>query len=433
MELLRQETEKEIKMLNNQLQEKDYEILRLKRTIERGKEDKEYHSRVTNREILKAKEEKALEIERLQAERQELVNKNDRLVEALRNNELELHRLKTVENELTVYEQKSATARQALENKHAAICQALQKDLFAMHRALEQKHAAACKSLEQKSAADQQVLEQKHAVAQEALIKANERLITENKDLTEYTLDLKKKLSALENDYDDYVKQTTSLRQADADARWNELKKENSKLRDVLKHQKDHIAKLTEVCERQQEQEARSHVLEQAHEVFLKKAKRNEQIKDEMIAAVSRDNEALRDIIVRKSRKEVSEPIHHDDYYVEQFEDLNNAIKNWAAKNSKANAKQTLNLANQTIILELIADLGPTAKKSAELLQPQLSVLYQNWRTRMPLIRHIFAIFLWEQILGPFAVGLDLQASRNLLFIEDDLFSQGNPTISYMS
>ena len=183
------------------------------------------------------------------------------------------------------------------------------------------------------------------------------------------------------------------------------LKEENAKLRELVQDLEARISTSQAECE--------------------ERICQREKVVAESMAGILKDNNELRRYI--ETRKVPSRPNHLDDYYIQQFDDLDHTIQSWAHKHSKQNSNVTLTSAEQIKILEQIAVFGPMGKKSAELLRPQFLTLYTKLKTCRTLVRHIFAVFLFDQIFDPFALGLDNQVSNHLVFIEDNLFNQGNP------
>ena len=262
---------------------------------------------------------------------------------------------------------------------------------------------------------DKAVREKEATAVQQTTLKANEKLATENKYLTEYTIELKRKLSDLHNDYDDYVKQSNSMCQAEIDRRCEPLHLEIQKLRNEIMHSRAIIDQL---------QNDRN---KQNHE-FIE----YEKLAAEKIAVISKDNEELRAYIARISlNSKQMEPIFSDDHYVHAFKQLNDMIEVWVVKHWKKNTRQSWHSTSHERMLQGIAEFGPTGNEAAESLRSQLLPLFAGRpgpvRIRIPLIRHLLAAFLFDQIFEPFAIGLDSQVSNKLSFIEDDLFSQGIP------
>lgn len=146
------------------------------------------------------------------------------------------------------------------------------------------------------------------------------------------------------------------------------------------------------------------------------------------IAAIEKNNIGLRQLISRTSK--VQEPLRGEDYYIQCFEDLKNDIESWVVTYSKKNANATLTPPVPNLVLGKINTLGDHGQHIAEYLRlqiPHLKLLqvYNSKKTRIPLIRHVIALFLFDQIFEPFAFGLTRDSSDRIKDIEDRLFKQG--------
>ena len=122
----------------------------------------------------------------------------------------------------------------------------------------------------------------------------------------------------------------------------------------------------------------------------------------------------------------VQEPLRGDDHYIKLFDDLKNDIDSWVASLSKKNASATLRPGVPKTILVKLGALGEHGHYTAEFLRPLLLQLHGGRKTRIPLIRHVLALFLFDQIFEPFAFGLTRDSSKNMKDIEDRLFKQGS-------
>lgn len=146
-------------------------------------------------------------------------------------------------------------------------------------------------------------------------------------------------------------------------------------------------------------------------------------------AAIEKNNSDLRRLIGRMSK--VQEPLRGEDHYVKLFDDLKNDIDSWVASHSKKNANATLRPQVPKTILAKLDALGEHGKYTAEFLRlPNLLQLHSGKKTRIPLIRHVLALFLFDQIFEPFAFGLTRDSSQNMKDIEDQLFKQGTSLLS---
>ena len=164
-------------------------------------------------------------------------------------------------------------------------------------------------------------------------------------------------------------------------------------------------------------------MLKRQFEVYRGKAEAKEKLAHERLELVERDNAELREVINKKSRPQ--EPIYPEDHYIMALDDLNTAIRQFVAKHSKMNNKETLSVATQTKVINELAQYGKYGQISAEVLKPRLLKLYTSSQFRIPLLRHIFTLFLFDRVLDLFAYPVDSQISEYLKGIEAQLFHQG--------
>jgi hypothetical protein len=145
--------------------------------------------------------------------------------------------------------------------------------------------------------------------------------------------------------------------------------------------------------------------------------------RDERITITEQDNIQLRQCIHRMSKPQ--EPLRSEDSYIDHFQDLKNQIESWVAGHSKQNANVLLERRTQNSVLAKLEQLGTYGIHTTESFRSSLGQWYTNKRTRIPLIRHIIALFLFGRVFNPFAFGLKCQdSSDHLIFIEDHLFTQ---------
>ena len=137
------------------------------------------------------------------------------------------------------------------------------------------------------------------------------------------------------------------------------------------------------------------------------------------------DNEKLRTYIA--TRESDLHPVHTEDFYVQNFQALKGEIEMWIVKQAKANLATPLLDEDEAKLLENLATLGFHCTASAEILR--LNHIETTWCTsaasRIQLIRHIVAVFLFDQIFSSFAVGLSPELSEVLDWIDKRIFSQG--------
>ena len=144
---------------------------------------------------------------------------------------------------------------------------------------------------------------------------------------------------------------------------------------------------------------------------------------NEHLAETLRYNEDLTEIIANTSKPQ--EPIHAERHYKTGFLDIKNEVNEFVVKNSKLNSKESLSPADQKKILEKIAEFGDCGKHSSEFLAKRLASLYTSRQFRIPLLRHVFALFLFDQVFGRFAFSVSHEVSDNLRRIEDNICHQG--------
>jgi chromosome segregation ATPase len=135
------------------------------------------------------------------------------------------------------------------------------------------------------------------------------------------------------------------------------------------------------------------------------------------------DNEKIRAYIAK--RENDLKPVYAEDYYIKSFQELKAEIEMWVAKQSKTNATETLADIHAKEVLQNLAALGQVGRAAAKALNPSIQTWYGTVRSRIPLIRHVIAVFLFDQIFVPFAVGLSPEVSSALSFIEGRILSQG--------
>jgi hypothetical protein len=141
--------------------------------------------------------------------------------------------------------------------------------------------------------------------------------------------------------------------------------------------------------------------------------------------ALAADNEGLRSDIFKIGS--TVNPLHDEDFYVRSFESLKADVEMWVAKQAKDNATEVLSIGDEQRLLQHLAGLGPAGIDSSHFLA--INQLTGGWyntkRSRIPLLRHLFAVFLLDKILAPFAAGAHLSFSKALIWIENDIISRG--------
>jgi len=75
--------------------------------------------------------------------------------------------------------------------------------------------------------------------------------------------------------------------------------------------------------------------------------------------------------------------------------------------------------------LKYLAASGPCGKQSSDFLNREFKGLYSNTRSRIPLLRHVCAVILYDEIFEPFAAGLASPVSAVLKWMEEDMLLNG--------
>lgn len=123
-------------------------------------------------------------------------------------------------------------------------------------------------------------------------------------------------------------------------------------------------------------------------------------------------------------------PFHEEEFYIQGFREIKADIEMWVATNA-INGGDALSANEEAYLLQSLAAVGPRGKNSADILgrRKAMRTLYKNARCRIPFIRHIIALFLYDHILEPFAFGFTPPLSQALLWIDSDIISCGFSSI----
>jgi hypothetical protein len=160
----------------------------------------------------------------------------------------------------------------------------------------------------------------------------------------------------------------------------------------------------------------------------IEKTRFSRQKLEEKCELIQKDNESLREYITSMSKAQ--EPIRGEEFYVQLFEELRGHIQSWMAKNSKLNAKETLEETVPSEVSGFLEKCGAHGVFTAQRFGGEIRELWTDRKTRVPLLRHVVALFLFETVFDRFAFGHDRAASEYLKWIEGDLFRQGTIHIS---
>jgi chromosome segregation ATPase len=151
-----------------------------------------------------------------------------------------------------------------------------------------------------------------------------------------------------------------------------------------------------------------------------------EQAKAEIVS-VREDNELIRAQIYNTDR--AGGPKNSEEHYLRSFQELSGDFENWVVRNSRAERQQKLTKEDEANLLALTRELGAYGPKTSRFLGSNdiLREWYSNARSRMVLIRHIAAMFIYDQIFEPTVLGLPPDAAKLLRVIEHNILTQGLP------
>lgn len=138
------------------------------------------------------------------------------------------------------------------------------------------------------------------------------------------------------------------------------------------------------------------------------------------------DNEKLRAEIVTMGK--IQGPAKGEEYYIKRFDELKSDIESWAAKHSKLHRNEELSQVSEVELLKSLSELGRCGTMSCQSLKSKtypIRKLYDYGPTRIGLIRHVVAVFLFDQVFEQFAPGVPQTFSHGLRRIEDDIILHG--------
>jgi len=118
---------------------------------------------------------------------------------------------------------------------------------------------------------------------------------------------------------------------------------------------------------------------------------------------LQKDNDRLRGQIVNMCSAQ--QPIHDENWFILQFNEIGMDIESWVVKESPSNPSVAISVAEQEALVAEISAWGEMAGHAAEMLGDKLAEIYQNRRKRIPLIRHVVAILLFEGVFDMFTFG----------------------------
>jgi len=136
------------------------------------------------------------------------------------------------------------------------------------------------------------------------------------------------------------------------------------------------------------------------------------------IQFVQNENEKLRSHIIETGNE--LNPIHDEDFYYQSFESIIGTIELWAAPLSDAMPKTG---SGPKPVWNTVSNLGfPWKDPSGPVVDfATFKTWYSHGTTRVQLIRHIIAVFLYMNIFRRFIFGLQLEVDDILRKVADDI------------
>ena len=119
-------------------------------------------------------------------------------------------------------------------------------------------------------------------------------------------------------------------------------------------------------------------------------------------------------------------PLRDETYYTQKFAEIEVDFDMWVARHCSLSS-EVLSKAGEQFLLQSLSTLGPHGKSASEYLRvnQRIGSWYKDAGTRIPLIRHIAAVFLFELVLGPFVFGLSPELSQAFSWVDADIMSHG--------
>jgi hypothetical protein len=147
-----------------------------------------------------------------------------------------------------------------------------------------------------------------------------------------------------------------------------------------------------------------------------------------MMAELRAENEEFRTHIITLGS--ARQQLREEENYIHGLEDLRHIIEQSMVGLSRKHENVRLSEEVQRNILSYIMGLGHHGEKASKLLnlntaEHLFAILYANNRARLPLIRHIIAIFVLHFILDPFAFAASAEVSEALKAVDTDFLFRG--------
>lgn len=139
--------------------------------------------------------------------------------------------------------------------------------------------------------------------------------------------------------------------------------------------------------------------------------------------SLDKDNTKLRAQIARMCSAQDS--INVEDYYIQQFNQLNSEVESWVATETKKKPATPSSDTFQDHLTEVLKLLGRDERSTSTLMSVFLRDYEKSRPKRIALIRHAVACILFKEVLALFAFGLSRDSSKFLKYIEKEIYNQG--------
>jgi len=158
------------------------------------------------------------------------------------------------------------------------------------------------------------------------------------------------------------------------------------------------------------------------------------QAREHLINSQALENTQLKETITSfntyiANLNRAQEAVHQDSTYIEQLDTLNHFTQSSLASMFKWSCEHELSEEAAHNVCAFLNEIEPYGKSTLDILTRYgvtISDLHEDSTTRIILIRHIIALFLWKNVFRPFVFGLDENLSRNMRTLENNIFLSGN-------
>ena len=157
------------------------------------------------------------------------------------------------------------------------------------------------------------------------------------------------------------------------------------------------------------------------------------QAREELINSQALENTQLKETVSSfntyiANLNRAQEAVYQDSTYVEQLDTLNHFTQSSVASMFKWSCEHELSKEAALKVRGFLKEMDPYGKATLDILTRYgltISDLHKDSTTRIILIRHIIALFLWKNVFSPFAFGLNENLSHNVQTLENNIFLTG--------